>query len=216
MFWVVSALANPVENVDYLLEMKVVTSARIPFAGKRDVVTRSLARVRFIKDGTGWLQEQVACDVEVEGGRVSFPKAFVSNLVPRTRPLTWADGVYRFDPGPAFVGVPQGTALLPTDKDDPVVLDHDGDGHPGATIHLSVPVFGKVELYLVQASHSVLRGRATEDGFGGEIEVIRLDQSTLGASVGVFAVSPKVNLVEGASTWSLRPDTKGRCSTPDP
>ena len=216
MLWILSALAHPVEGTDYLLEMKVVTSARIPFAGNRDVVTRSLARVRFFKNGDTWIQEQTPCAVEVEGGRVSFPEAFVANLPTRRKPVSLAEGKYRFDPGPAFVGIPVGTKVLPTKKNDPMVLDHDGDGHPGATIQLSVPVFGTVELYLVQASHSVLKGTATEEGFAGEIEVIRLEQSTLAASVGVFAVSPKVELVDGASTWSILPDTEGRCSVDGP
>jgi hypothetical protein len=196
----------------YLLDMAVVTRARVPFAGEREVVTRSLAAVRFeVVDGR-WMQHQRPCAVDVEGGNVVFPPAFVQAMPDRSDPVIWTDdGGYRFDPGPAWVGLTPGSEL-PDKADDPGVIDHEGDGHPGATVLLQLPVFGSVRLYLAQISHGVLVGVADGDGISGRVDVKRLEQRTLGASVGVFAVSPDVVLVPERSRFTLRPDLDGRCA----
>jgi len=58
----------------------------------------------------------------------------------------------------------------------------------------------------------VLVGAVDGDGIRGRVEVVRLDQRTLGASVGVFAVSPDVVVVPDRSTFTLLPDAAGRCA----
>lgn len=192
----------------YLLEMAVVSRARVPFAGEREVVTRTTSSVRFEPRAEGWVQHQRVCEIQVDGGRVRFPEAFVDAMPQRSDVVGLAGGEYRFDPGPSWVGVAPGSSL---DGDGPWV-DHDGDGHPGATVYLDVPVFGAVRLHLAQVGHSVLHGRATDEGIAGSVDVIRLEQRTLGASVPGFAVSPRIEVVEGRSWFQLRPDRAQRCS----
>jgi len=223
-----SALASPVPppvapvpppvasveaEVPYLLVMDVVTRAKIPFAGERDVITRSVAAVRFEHTPTGWVQHQRPCSVEVIGGNVRFPDGFVASMPSRADPIAFEGGAYRFDPGPTWVGQLAGTPLV-EEMDHPDARDHEGDGHPGATVLLELPVFGTVRLYITQISHSVLVGRLADGEIAGRVEVVRLEQHTLGASAGVFAVSPRVTLVPDQSRFTLTRDRAGRCAAP--
>ena len=58
--------------------------------------------------------------------------------------------------------------------------DLDGDGFPGATVHIAGKCAGQV--YVSNRSTTTLRsGRATEDGMAGEIDVL-VEQKVLGAS----------------------------------
>jgi hypothetical protein len=47
---------------------------------------------------------------------------------------------------------------LPSKIDDPAVSDWDGDGHPGATLQLTIPLLPSGELYVVQRGQSILTG----------------------------------------------------------
>ncbi len=197
----------------YLLEMRVVTSSEVPFAGAKEMVTTSLLGVRFEKEDGRWMQVHTPCAVSVSGGRVSFPEAFVSSMSPTRAPLEWSpEAGYRHDPGPVFVGVVPGTKTLPEDPGDPGVVDHESDGFPGATVHLQVPVFGRVRLALLQVSHTVLAGTITDGRVKGPLQVERMEQRTLGASVAVFDVSRDTAVVPGRSTFELAPDHEHRCS----
>lgn len=192
----------------YLLEMAVVSRARVPFAGEREVVTRSFSSIRFEPGPEGWVQHQRPCEIEVDGGRVRFPDAFVRSMPERSDVVGLDGGVYRYDPGPSWVGL---APESPLDGDGPW-LDPDGDGHPGATVFLEVPVFGSVRLHIAQIGHSVLHGAVRDGTVAGSVEVVRLEQRTLGASVPGFAVSPRIDVVEGRSWFQLRPDRAQRCS----
>lgn len=198
----------------YALELKVVTETRIPIAGWRRVETRSYASVRFEEREGGWVQVQSPCAVEVDGGRVSFPDRFVDSLPDQVVPVTWrADGSYTAEPDPAFVGVRGPLAALPTDPLDPRVYDQDSDGQPGVTVNLDLPFFGHVHIHMVQAAHNRYVGKADADGIEGAIEVLRLDQETLSANVGMFAHTLPTRLVDGASSFRLVPDPEQRCRT---
>jgi hypothetical protein len=210
-----ASAAPPLDvTAPYLLEVRTVTSSDVPFAGQKEMVTTSLFAVRFERDGEGWVQVQTPCSVSVSGGRVSFPDAFVASMKPTRAPVEWRDGAYRHDPGPVFVGVRPGTETLPESPTDPGVVDHEGDGFPGATVHLQVPVFGRVRLALLQVSHTPLSGTISDGRVEGPLEVERLEQRTLGASVAVFDVSRDMTVVPGRSTFRLVPDRAHRC-TPD-
>ena len=75
-----------------------------------------------------------------------FPDKFVAALAKHTYPIQierdaqgWR---YRADLGVERIGYRADSAdgKLPTKIDDPAVYDWDGDGHPGATLRLSVPL----------------------------------------------------------------------------
>ena len=212
----VALAAKPPFDVSapYLLEMRMVTSSDEPFTGRREMVTTSLFAVRFERRGGEWQQVQTACAVSVSGGPVSFPDAFVASMTPTRAPVEWAGGRYRHDPGAVYVGVVPGTTTLPETPDDPGVVDHEGDGYPGATVHLQVPVFGRVRLALLQVSHTILAGPIVDGVVEGPLGVERMEQRSLGASVAVFDVSRNMTVVPDRSTFRLAPDTDHRC-TPD-
>lgn len=69
---------------------------------------------------------------------------------------------------------------LPTDDDDPRVVDSDGDGHPGVTVEVDGFVSGQV--YLVQRLVRGLRGTVGSDGRMTGTVTGEGDQVVIGAS----------------------------------
>lgn len=200
-------------DVPYALEMKVVTRAQVPVLGRRTIETLSYSQVRFAKSDTGaWTQTVTPCAMRNDSGRVEFPAAFVAAIPPRTHDIVWTGSSYHVDTLPAFLSVTPADGPLPTDPADPRVLDADGDGHPGVTIHLGLPIFGKVRLYLVQVNHNVMDGELSEGVIRGKVTIERLETRTIGASVGMFAMNPEVEVVAGASTFSIVRDPGETCA----
>lgn len=199
-------------DIPYALEMRVVTEAQIPVLGHREIVTRSYSSVEFSRDEAGgWTQTFIACAIEGDGGQVEFPASFVRSIDAKTSKVHWTDGHYSADTGAAFIGVRKPVPKLPTAIDDPLVFDADRDGYPGVTVNLTLPVFGNVRLYLVQANHSKLAGTVVNGEIRGQAELVRLETRTLGASINLFAVNPPVSIIEGKSTFRIVPDPERKC-----
>ena len=199
-------------DLPYALEMRVVTEAQIPVLGLRRIVTRSYSSVEFARDETsGWTQTFLACGIEGDGGQIEFPSSFVRSIPPKTSSFQWTDGHYRSDTGAAFIGIRSPVPQLPVAIDDPLVFDADQDGYPGVTVNLTLPMFGNVRLYLVQANHSKLDGTVVDGEIRGQAELVRLETRTLGASINLFAVNPPVNIVPGESTFRIVPDPERKC-----
>ncbi len=79
---------------------------------------------------------------------------------------------------------------LPTDDDDPRVVDGDGDGRPGVTVEVDGFVSGQV--YLVQRLVRGLRGTVGPDGRMTGTVIGAGDQVVIGASNGILkAFTPK-------------------------
>jgi hypothetical protein len=202
-------------DVPYAIEMKVVTTAQVPVIGTRTTVTRSYSQVRFHEDEAGrWTQTFTACAMENDDPKITFPETFIQSIPARTHDITWTGDRYHVDTGAHFLGVSEPVDVLPRDADDPVVEDADNDGHPGVTVHLTLPILGRVRLYLAQANHSVLDGTLQDGVITGSIELERLETRTLAASFGLLAVNPTVEVVEGASTFTLKPDPGETCTGP--
>lgn len=199
-------------DVPYALELVMVTESQIPVAGKREIVTRSYAHIDFEQKDGVWVQNQKACAVVVEGGRVTFPETFVGSIPAQSFPVSWVNGRYSVDPGPTFVGVDKPTDTLPEASDDPRVTDQDGDGKPGVTVYMNLPLFGQLEMYIVQAAHSVMAGTVDDKGvISGPVDVRRLDQHTIGASMKVFAKTLPTRVLPGRSTFRIVPDPTRAC-----
>lgn len=145
--------------------------ATLPVLGAEPTTTYGVMRMRVERgaaDGELSLTLRI-CEVRIERERdvvvTEIPPSFVAALVPIVRPATF-DGD-RFE-APTFVELravdldAPATDPLPTDGDDPRVIDLDGDGHPGLTARVSGLLDG--EVYLVQRSITRLSGR--HDGFG--------------------------------------------------
>lgn len=200
-----------VTDVPYALELRIVSETRVPIVGWRRTETRSYATVRFEPDGEGWSQVQTACAVEVDGGRVSFPARFVESLPTQQFGIRFDGPSYSAAPEPSYVGVMGPVAELPTEPGDPRVFDQDGDGEPGVTVLLDLPVFGAVEAHIVQAGSSVYRGEVVDGAIVGRVDVSRLEQETLSATNRMFARSLPTRVIPGASSFRILPDPDLAC-----
>jgi hypothetical protein len=212
--WGSAAVAPPPSPAGtWRLEMDIVTESTLPVIGKTAVTTRSVALVRVEGQPGSWTQSQEVCDVAVLDNipmsKTTIPQAFI-RATPAQRygiTLTERDGAwwYRADPGPSAVGFdPQVTRwVVPKSPDAAGVLDFDGDGHPGATVVVQVPVLGRVEVYVAQAGHTVLEGPMVDGVIEGRPQVLRMDQETLGASHSALARSQRPTLLAAESRFKM-------------
>ena len=193
----VCASARPVDAWEgrYAMELRVGSIARVPLMGAQRSVTRSLLLVDIERQAGRLVQRQRVCDVSIVGARMKMtvPPAFVRALVPREYPAEVRGESpvrsYTADSGVDHVGYdPRLTGgTLPRDASSPGVVDSDGDGEPGATVVGHFPIVGSVRLFVAQRAHLVLHGRqSTEGRVDGTVEVVTLEQRTLGASRGIF------------------------------
>lgn len=185
------AATPPLAPGTYRLEMEVVSQADVPVFGAARSTTASTSLVRIAAREDGLEQTHRVCDARLEGAlplvRMEMPARFIAALGAHTYPIAlWPDAEgwrYRADLGVEYVGWhPDDSAPLPTRADDPGVYDWDGDGHPAATLRLTVPVAPAGELYVVQRGHSVLDGRVVApDRVEGHVLVQRFEQAVIGA-----------------------------------
>ena len=148
--------------------------------------------------------------------KMIFPEKFIAALAKHNYPIQlekdaqgWS---YRADLGVERIGYRANGSddKLPTKVDDPAVFDWDEDGHPGATLKLSIPLLPSGELYVVQRGQSILTGRVVQPGkIEGGIEVRNFDQKVLDAWPGFLAKSPEIepNPKESRFTLSRSPPT---------
>lgn len=204
----------------YRLEMIMATVTDVPFFGKSNSASKSVSLVEIKTNGSGLVQSHRVCDFRVldESAmiRMVFPDKFVAALANHTYPIQLEkDGQgwsYRADLGIERIGYHPGPgdAKLPTDANDPAVYDWDDDGHPGATLKLSVPLLPDGELYVVQRGHSILHGRVTRLGrVEGGIEVVNFEHRVLGAWPSFLNQSPNIVADPKESYFSISPVPPG-------
>jgi len=206
-----NAIASvPTEGI-YALETQVVTTSQVPIFGKNRVttVTRALVEITSRPPGLGVRQRTCSIDVDsTSSARTVIPGAFIAGLPELRYSLVEADGGFQLD-GTQVVGLFEERDTLPRRGSDPSVRDMDGDGKPGATIRLEIPMIGEVDVYVVQQTRAILTGRLAEGGAEGRVEVVSIDQRTIGASNPVFKASPKLVPVEGEGHFALWPVRDG-------
>jgi hypothetical protein len=198
----------------YRLEMIMASTTRIPFFGTSKSASKSVSLVEIRRDGSGIIQNHRVCDFRVveESAIITmvFPEKFIAALAQHSYPIQlekdaqgWS---YRADLGMERIGYRTNglDEKLPARIDDAAVFDWDGDGHPGATLKLSVPLLPAGELYIVQRGQSLLTGRVIQPGrIEGGIEVRQFDQRVLGARPGFLARSPEIEPNAKDSRFSL-------------
>jgi hypothetical protein len=200
----------------YRLEMILASIARLPFFGISKSASRSVSLIEVRSDHTGLLQRHEVCDFHVLQDsamiKMVFPDKFVAALAKHSYPIqVEKDGQgwrYRADLGIERIGYKpiSGESNLPTKLDDSSVYDWDGDGHPGATLKLSVPLLPDGELYVVQRGHSILNGRITGRGrVEGSVEVRSFDHRVLGAWPGFLNRSPEIVPDPAGSRFTIIP-----------
>ncbi|HXV49364.1 MAG TPA: hypothetical protein VEB61_11215 [Candidatus Binatia bacterium] len=206
----------PLTPGSYRLEMILTSMTRIPLFGSSKSSSKSVSLVEIRRDGDSFIQSHKVCDFRVLEDsamiKMVFPDKFIAALAEHSYPIVVEkDGKgwrYRADLGVERIGYrPTGPdEKLPTKMDDPGVYDWDGDGHPGATLKLSVPLLPDGELYVVQRGQSILTGRVVQPGkIEGGIEVRNFDQRVLGAWPGFLAKSPEISPEPKESRFTLAP-----------
>ena len=207
---------NPLPPGMYRLEMILASVARLPFFGMSRSASRSVSLIEVRSDHTGLLQHHEVCDFQVLEDsamiKMVFPDKFVAALAKHSYSIQvekddqgWR---YRADLGIERIGYKptSSDSNLPTRLDDPSVYDWDGDGHPGATLKLSVPLLPDGELYVVQRGHSILNGRITGRGrVEGSVEVRSFDHRVLGAWPGFLNRSPEIVPDPAGSRFTIIP-----------
>jgi hypothetical protein len=200
----------------YRLEMILASVTRLPFFGMSRSASRSVLLMEIRSNGAGLLQAHEVCDFRVLQDsamiKMVFPDKFVAALAKHSYPIQIEkDGQgwrYRADLGIERIGykaIP-GESLLPTKLDDPSVYDWDGDGHPGATLKITVPLLPDGELYVVQRGQSILNGRITGRGrIEGSIDVRSFEHRVLGAWPGFLNRSPEIVPDPAESRFSIIP-----------
>jgi hypothetical protein len=204
----------------YRLEMIMATVSRLPFFGSSKSASKSVSLVEVRRVGVDLVQSHQVCEFRVLEDsamiKMVFPDKFVAALAKHTYPIQIErDGQgwrYRADLGTERIGYRSDSAdgKLPTKIDDPAVYDWDGDGHPGATLRLSVPLLPDGELYVVQRGQSVLNGRVLTPGrIDGDIEVRSFEHRVLGAHPSFLDRSPEIEPDPKGSHFSISPVPMG-------
>lgn len=218
----------PAEGADprgrWRLDMTVVTDAHIPVLG----TTTAKARTTFILDISGEPGAYVAttdpCRLRVWSNRsfaaTRIPPAFEAALKSRSAPLETsgveAGAPLKIDLRPQYMGFDPAKSgrAVPEDKAHPAVIDFEPDGDPGGTILLDAPVFGEVEVYIIQRAHSVLEGSWTgPSSASGKATILDYAQRNIGASNRLFVSNPTIKPDSARSTWSMvRVDAGTTCA----
>jgi hypothetical protein len=205
--------------------MILTSTTRIPFFGSSKSSSKSVSLVEIRRNGDSYIQSHKVCDFRVLEDsamiKMVFPEKFIAALAEHSYPVIvekdekgWR---YRADLGVERIGYrPTGPdETLPTKTDDPRVFDWDDDGHPGATLKLSVPLLPDGELYVVQRGQSILSGRLVKPGkIEGGIEVRQFAQQVLDAWPGFLAKSPEITPEPKESRFTLSQVPEGSsCDT---
>jgi hypothetical protein len=195
---------NPLPPGMYRLEMVMASISRLPFFGNSKSASRSVSLVQIKREGDGLIQSHEVCDFRILDDsaiiKMVFPDKFIAALAKHRYPIQ----VEKDDPGwryQADLGIEHigykptvDDSRLPTRIDDTLVYDWDGDGHPGATLKISVPLLPDGELYVVQRGQSILNGRISQPGrIEGNIEVLSFEHRVIGAWPGFLNRSPEIS-----------------------
>jgi hypothetical protein len=198
----------------YRLEMIMASVTRVPFFGTSKSASKSISLVEIKRDGNALIQTHKVCDFRVLEDskfiKMVFPEKFIAALAQHTYPLQLEkDGQawnYGADLGVETIGYKptDKDEKLPSSVDDPAVYDWDGDGHPGATLKISIPLLPDGELYVVQRGHSILSGKVVQPGrVEGSISTRLFEQRVLGAWPGFLNQSPEIQPDPSASRFTL-------------
>lgn len=223
---VAAALAEPPPLPDltgtYRLDLRISSTADIPVLGDAQIQARTTILATISPDGSGgFTQHHTTCRINpvssIKIAQTSIPQSFIDPMPDKVYPVqlsplpdgTWA---YSADFGPQYIGFdPEKSGNMPpSEPDHPAVIDWEGDGHPGATIHLQAPVFGQVEVYITQLAHTRVSGVRNANGVvTGGVDVLALEQRSIAAKPGIFASNPKVTQQPGLSRFTLTPVAAG-------
>jgi hypothetical protein len=199
--------------------MRYASVARLPVIGESASTYRSISLVELTRDGDRLVQAHRVCAAETEDAVPFFgldmPPRFLAALGWHRYPITLSADAngwhYAADLGPEYVGYdPERSARLPENADDPAVVDWDGDGKPGGTIRLRIPIAPDGELYVVQRGHALLDGHVVAgDRVEGTIAIPLFEQHVIGAQPSFLHRTPEIRTDTTQSRFLLAPMPDG-------
>ena len=221
--WISVATAASLQPGPYILTIHSATRAKIPFFGWTPSVTKSTVLIDLQRTETGWTQTHTVCDIKIETQRIPvktiIPDAFVQALPVKQYRVQIDDHThYSANLGIDNVGMRPSALQVPSEPDHPDVVDMEGDGHPGATVHVKVPMFRMARLYVSQRGSIQLKGRIQDNGsIRGKVLVGPTVQHTLDASNLLLKSSPPIRPDAEKSWFQMVPYSgKPTCSEVDP
>ncbi len=196
------------------MELSVATKVVLPVIGGLANWTNSNLIVEIRREGDQWVQSHRTCSVVMGSSpalaRTVVPTAFIAALPVRSYPLSLSfDGdhwVSFADPSPLAVGFDPRLGPMPTSLESPAIVDFDGDGQPGASVDVEVPMVSlKGQVWVVQNGHTLFRGESvSSQEISGRAVVLRLDQYTLGATHPLLVSNPRIVVVPEKSRFVMR------------
>jgi hypothetical protein len=211
--------APPDLRGDWRMDLYVVSHVRIPLLGTTTILAHTVLQVKIDGSVEAPIMHTRPCQLTPQTTRpiatTEIPQAFVDHLPPKHFLLLLSqspdkDWQFTGDMRPQDVGwtrdkySPTPDAPLPQDKDHPAVMDFEGDGHPGATIQLVAPLFGEIDLYVVQTAHTRLSASVGDAQIiVGEADLSNFGQRTIAASNRLFVSNPDIILDSDQSSFRL-------------
>lgn len=172
----------------------------LPFVGEVELTTLTVSLVDVEQDGVSLVLRPSYCFTELRMNpplvQSRVPDAFVTCLRPGPRhgALVPGESGWRFvqdsvvEVRGAVLNDPVCDAL-PESGHDPRVIDQDGDGHPGLTVHVSLAGFVTGETYVVERLTFALDGALTgADAITGTVDWVS-EQRVVAASSPLLVMS---------------------------
>lgn len=208
------AAAPPDLTGTWKLDLVVATRVVVPVIGGLANWTTTTMLVTIEARPEGLMQTQKVCAIQI-GSRPHLassviPPAFVRSIPVRTFPIFLSQTTTGWnslaDPGPLAVGFDPRQGPIPVDGDPQGSLDFEGDGKPGATVQVEVPLVGlQGDVWVVQHGHTIMQGTdVRSDYVRGKATVVFLEQHTIGATHPWLMSSPKVTQDPGNSYFEMR------------
>lgn len=193
---------------DWAITLSIVISAKIPVFGPTNITSTTTLLARI----DGAQQSHITCRVEPTSPlrmvTTTIPDAFVRHIAEKHYAVrVGEDGAYTADFGPQHIAYDPALSggEPPSEADHPSVYDWEGDGRPGATIHLDAPLFGDSEVYITQLAHTRLVGRIVDvDTIAGGVDIIAMAQRSIGAKPSMFASNPEATPLPAESGFVMR------------
>ncbi len=167
----VHPLAHLVEGT-YAVKMVIPKLQNLPVIGETESSITSYSLATIKQEGEGFMITEQPCHYVASTNeliQVTIPDRIPAAITPTETPITFAgegDNItYERAESVVIVGANLADPVndeLPTTPDDDRVIDHEGDGNPGATATIGGMISG--ELYYVQRQRYSYSGTRAVDG----------------------------------------------------
>ncbi len=180
-------------------QQQVTTSvSKIPIVGVVETRTIAYLLLDIEQDGTQLEISSTVCSIKIDGDIKKVRSVVPQGMIDAIGTVTRKARLERTKDGRVRFFQPRSTDLLgvklsktgeqlPTEPDDPRVVDADKDGKPGVTVKIEGMIDGAV--YVIQRSWSILRGIAAGDQIDGKV-TWKTEQVVLDASSALLNSNP--------------------------